>query len=1857
MASSSAYEDVRAAIAEKGSDARVEVNQRALIDKILARYASTGAVYRELLQNSNDAEATIAEIIITTSSSAPNSSSNGGESNGSGKYLKEEVTQVIYRNNGHPFRAQDWARLRKIAEGNPDESKVGAFGVGAYTMFSICEEPLVVSGKRGEEEAMFFFWKGDALWTKTGMAPKGILNMSTSLQNEKDVNNWTSFILPSRDPYPLPDLVEFGQFLTASLTFTQCLSNIRVYVNQTLQMNIQKTILESRVIATPKASSWWKNDGAVTYSSSGMFTLGKAEQLTQTSVLMGVSLRKNLSPTSEMETSVVKARYASALVKTKIPQDIEKRMIRVTKKNPPKELTVQIFLDAADSHDQDDSSKPKTDSKVLSAVKKNRQSRAVQITDSFAPTAGSGRIFIGFRTSQTTGLGIHLAAPLMPTVEREAIDFVDPALRVFNMELLEVAGILMRLALEHEMGRLGIMWDEGKEERDKWKAKQEEQQKLNKSLKTTGVEGARNNDQSKPGNQSASDNDSTTIQSSLFSFASFMARGVKNTLVEAIKAVPVFCEDDETTELLNPTDERPLSLEERDAVILMRAYCPRVSTPDSLVGQCLAKGFGRCLSSLSPPVLTMSGVVRGVDARLCHHGMEAFRIPNVVRRVMLENAREYHTVIATCPILSMHDMIETMKSQVLSEQELIRLLKWWPKICRMDQSFGRYGSALKEVIRFESSLIGGQETVAKNITRATADPRSIQVINLDSILYYTSNKLLQELPLPDTAITRVLQNAVGLRNLEDKSFSQWFVPLPFDMWASFISSHPCLTEAKFSDDKLRIQVLAALSKHYDELGSATGKRRFINLLPVKTLFLPIEIDDGMDTPQCRNPSDIYLSSSDLSAFEGLGKFEKVSVELSKEGVSDDFLLALGVRKTISMDFLFLHLDTLQWNSNPKSLICYLMNAELSQEDFHKLRCTKYLPAKDDQVALYSPIELYLPNEELKMFPFVRFLQWPEVESMTTVQRSFLINKLGMRVDPPLSGIMTYLQAESAKTNASRDEASFVLALRYLAQKLGPKGIYEKEYEQYRGVKFLPCIRQNLETGEVVRERQSPSACFYNPSALIMGFSVLDPDLDTVTIATRTKCLKDPPATLLLKRLIQLVHISQNKLSNLEQKKARKDEKDSLTTTILTLFEGVFLYLSSRTSEFDKSSVAVLAKTAFIPCKSREQVVFCLPSQVFFKGDGTDSLAESLFKEVEYNTFLSLAGVKAEPTVHELFDLMIQKPDEVLDTLGEAKYKTLLRRIASDPPFKQVTKEIRECAFLLGYLVMDEEISDDNDGVNIQKAQYVLARADDIYIVDNSFLRRQFSMLVSPMEQQLEDFYHLVGSRISERRPLVLSPFVSSRPLVPNAVKLLSDDYLEIIEVDDHSIHAKYMFDRSSKSIPTTCCAKSTSSRKTLIFITPSFDWFDVGTAIGSLILKRCQLEDAFFLSSILEASLDTLRHRGFPVDRVLRPVVVEPPPPPPPDPKPNTEYGGASHNSSLDQIQGDSPPNKSVQPSTGGFDSILSEMFPNCPLDVVQGMLGENPSKEKAREVANQLASFTPSGGRNTKNSTTMNESKTHPEAAKDSSISSSNGLKHGVKQAITTAPKKKSSASIMGRMLGGLRPGSAGGDAASSVSRRVVHQHSSVSKDNQKVSSSPVSDATSQQSLEAMLQESIQSSRSVQSAGVSAPETLLKTLPDGLECGSEGCEVIPQQNIHPFRGPLGTHTAKNGIRIFSASNSSSSYLSNNFDSVDQFSIVLQNLTVVYKVPLATVAIYYDPSGNTIAFNSNKALYFNLRFFVSLHRSHVNSACYAYWYTVFAHELAHNLVTAHNKEHGKFTESIIALYLPKFVDLLTQLAK
>ncbi len=40
---------------------------------------------------------------------------------------KNKITRIQFKNNGFAFRLEDWARLKKIAEGNPDEQKVYFF--------------------------------------------------------------------------------------------------------------------------------------------------------------------------------------------------------------------------------------------------------------------------------------------------------------------------------------------------------------------------------------------------------------------------------------------------------------------------------------------------------------------------------------------------------------------------------------------------------------------------------------------------------------------------------------------------------------------------------------------------------------------------------------------------------------------------------------------------------------------------------------------------------------------------------------------------------------------------------------------------------------------------------------------------------------------------------------------------------------------------------------------------------------------------------------------------------------------------------------------------------------------------------------------------------------------------------------------------------------------------------------------------------------------------------------------------------------------------------------------------------------------------------------------------------------------------------------------------------------------------------------------------------------------------------------------------------------------------------------------------------------------------------------------------
>lgn len=1810
------YDSIRSAILSEGSDSRVEVNQRALIDKILARYASANAVYRELLQNSNDAEATTAQILFTTAPT-PNGTS--------------FVTQVVYRNNGLPFRYQDWSRLRKIAEGNPDVSKVGAFGVGAYTMFSICEEPLVLSGGK----ALAFAWKGDALWVKLA-----------DIESQRD--KWTTFVLLSRDPYSLPDLTEFGGFLCSSLTFTAHLNQIDVFVDDVRRMTIRKKNVHApRIITPPKASSWWRDDGAVTTSPLKVFSLDRTDgSITETIVKVSAEVDGDLS--------TVHARYVSGTAIVRVPADMSRQMERVTKKKPPSQAKIEIFVDAESS-------------------KSSKQTRgpAVAITDAFSPRMGAGRVFIGFKTSQTTGLAVHLAAPLLPTVEREAVDFQNPTLNVYNCELLVVTGILMRLTLEHSMGLVGEHWVKGEPQR---RAFEENERKNAKNINVEKGFKVAKPEESAPEIQRKTE----PAASSIFSFARFMSSGVKK-IADVISSVDFSRDEDDN--LMHPRDVRPLSDEEKDAVLLMRSFSPQQSTPDERVGMLLAKGFEMCLPGLSPPVLTTSGVARGLNSRLPFRGIETFVKTNVVRAIILTNAESYLRNVAGCQNLSLNDLVAELRRYPIEEEDVVRLLKWWTKFVRTDQHAVASGLAVKQAVSFAPKI------KSTGISEKTADV----IVWLKDMHYYPDESTFaNDLPMPGSVLPKSLREVLPARILRDSSLQAWFSPLSIEQWADHIALHSCLTEGRRDEEGIRLRVLSTLSREYSRL-IGDAKSRLEKVLTQKLSnkrCIPCE-----GTPNTEKvtdfPGDLYLSSAELAIFDELGSFKKVSPSLSKAGVSDEFLVALGVRKTISMDFLFSQLDSLKWNRNPMPLISYLRNASLTTEDLQKLRTTQYLPEVNDKTRTYAPCELYLPNPELDAFPFVKVLQWPSPDTLhgRSPDAEFL-KKLGCQIDPPLDLLMKYLVTDIADDHVRQR------CLDFIYERLGPAGPYARSYTRFLNAKFLLATREDIiGPKQVQKELQSPNGCYSNTSCRCMGFAILDTSQSKRyghRYAEVFRCAANPSTDRLVSQLLTLAATAKRTLMD-----AKKSSNTTFNARIFEAFSNIFKYMSSRSMDLDKRATDALSKASFIPCEEDGSITWYRPNQIYFESNNrnTSGVASYLFPATKFSPFLAAVGVKGEPSNEDLFRLLVSSPQTVLQKLGsEAKYRSLLRQVAANPPYSTITAEMRKSAFLLAYRETDKSRNEFGEvDPTSSTVTYILAKAEDICVIDNSHFSRLFNALSAPQESDLERFYISLGSayiskkvdqkffaiggqradsrltesfrsRIRERRPL-LSSHIISRPMVPKATLLLSDEKLEIFEVA--KVKAIYTLSNVVRTEFVTCSAQNVGERKLSIFITQDLDWFHVGNALGSVILVRCNVQDAFFIGSLLEVPLDQLRARGFPVDRVLRtgePIPLK------------SEQSQLQREKFETTANFNSPDTatSSAQTDKDGFVSILRQMFPECQEDHIRHLLGPNPSLESLRSVADQLADGNyPKHSKNHGDySEPNNESNAISESDGPPSPQSTTAkLKSPSDRLTALAPPndekrrlglmKDAAGNVINRAFRGLRGVPPAGNCetvGSNSGLTVGNQKSRVLRLNDASTSGHPDDTATQKGIEKVLRDSVKSARVARENGVYSPEHKVISVPESVERDAASCEVIPAHNLKSFSGPKRTSRTSTGLKVFSSRKNADNdaFLNLNWHIVESFATVLIRLCSIYSLRKETVSIFYESTGTTIAFNRSRALFFNLRYFANLHFKEGRTpapACYAFWFTTIAHELSHNMESAHGKQHGFYTESYVSQYMPKLIEL------
>lgn len=152
-------------------------------------------------------------------------------------------------------------------------------------------------------------------------------------------------------------------------------------------------------------------------------------------------------------------------------------------------------------------------------------------------------------------------------------------------------------------------------------------------------------------------------------------------------------------------------------------------------------------------------------------------------------------------------------------------------------------------------------------------------------------------------------------------------------------------------------------------------------------------------------------------------------------------------------------------------------------------------------------------------------------------------------------------------------------------------------------------------------------------------------------------------------------------------------------------------------------------------------------------------------------------------------------------------------------------------------------------------------------------------------------------------------------------------------------------------------------------------------------------------------------------------------------------------------------------------------------------------------------------------------------------------------------------------------------------------------------------------------------------------------------------CDSQPAQNI------VFAAQAPRGMKVYLHKNITTdhmTFLGQNSEAISRFENILRDIADIYGVSPSAMQIHYDEEGPCIAFNTNGSIFCNLRFFLQLHYNKIRDnvgqrgaegrvEATVWWFVVVAHELAHNLVAAHDANHSYYTESFVQEYFGKMM--------
>ncbi|KAI9486689.1 MAG: hypothetical protein EXX96DRAFT_496731 [Benjaminiella poitrasii] len=1749
-----------------GIEEKVEVNQRHLIDKILARYSAEYVLYRELMQNADDASSSSVQIHFQSSSPDPTKPPN----------LLSKCDKIIFKNNGIAFRPEDWQRLKKIAEGNPDEQKIGAFGVGFYSLFSVCDNPFVFSGS----ECMAFYFKGDQLFAKRAEVPK------------ENTDPWTSFLMDLREPIELPNFDHFCKFLTTSMGFTANLKEITVYFDKQQIFNIVKRFAEPRAMAIDSHKM-------LLTTPQRMFTITGADmrqiQLDSEKYippnlftpLTNFILSKSSSSTDTenknkdglpVEKASIFLRVVTESLNVNVSKDYEKQMERATKKKPPKTTKFQLVYTGKEELDASES--------------KN------QIFKDLIPFPHQGRVFIGFPTHQTTGCCCHMASRFIPTVERESIDFTDRYISIWNKELLAVGGLLARLVYNDEMDQISRLYRE------------------------------------------------------LVGYTSEVDKS-KNEAQESAKII----------------------LEKRAAHAL-HAFTFQHSTPSSVVGKVHEERFfSACKVPLD--VMTSHGIqpitaTRTVPDKtsLVGHAItelldKFIKTVPTITPIVYQECKESLAKLTKLNLLyplGMDDVLKELNLRSLKEDEMVACMKWWIECNRGNTSIP------------ESTRTSIDDLVRTRFLEAAIMDRGNdqELLQLSQTKWWLNPKII---PL-DIAIPEDTMPFSISKNFSNNDLALYFGnmnELGIVHWVQFIvDKKPELeTSSAFAE-----RVLTIISKQYTHI-STKSQGDIITLLKNKKCI----------------PTKLEMKEAHESYFPSVNLFNDLPIYVFNQprNVSESLLTALGVRKHVELQMVFDRLIS-DGSWSHVELIKYLTSVQstLSETEVRRLRGTPIFTkegeeprSKDIEVPTtklgddgkpimekktkkiykrYKASDLFAPTDiciDLKL----SIIYWPNnTRWRPNSDEAKFLERLGLITSPPLATLLS-LAAPDTEMTTDRKRIQ-KRALSYLIEHHQD---YKSAYDVNKiQIKFLPCS-----DGKTFA---TPWDCFTNPDVQILGFQVLHRDL--IPVREKLGIRENPPA----ERLIQAF------LNKQEQDHAKASK----------LFE----YMASRIGDFSSYHWQQLRQAAFIPVNmdknGTKKIELINPAQCYFESEDSTSFHKELFLYVSFgelaNSFLRSCGVKDEPTTVELASMIVKDPQRFWDlSSGGERYLNVLRQIAGQfyliRSNRRLINEMKTKPFLVGIkrTTLSEQQQKKTPESNEEEEnfiQYRLAKADDIFIIDDTTGQQVFSPLSAPMEPLLEDFYTALGSKllstqireaysyvsnmgvtdkskqitevIFERTPIIIYQMMNDDP--QRRKELLHDEkyvrqHLKVTQVKDLKINRTFKYTNEKNIQPTTSCADRANFK---IYISDSndIDYYDIANSLCSLIFARVRFNDAIIVERYLTASLYNLRRKGVPVDRILniRKQLTattntsnsttnfgQAPPPPPQIPKPISPKEMDLYTKQVLEVFSDC--------EEGYIRQLLAQQHENHVQNVIARLLREEYPKASNQSDSKEMIKsiISEEEEKRKREQEALAAQQEHQRKEQKAKTEKSTGLINKLwstwKQQVVPSPSNPPPPTPSPQDKP-LIPSS--DEIKKQVDDNIASTDSKPKLPKSETTISPNFTANIKQNLK----RAIHSCKPYAGHDIYTPPRI-----NEVRESTSYCDATPGNNLTYVGNVM-------GMELYVHRDVQPDDVLNQYGpAMARFTSILGDLAKVFELKLSTIQIFYDIQGPAIAFNLSGSLFMNLRYYLALHESSNNDRkkrkeALIYWFMTICHELAHNFVSEHSSEHEFYMSSFAENYLETLIDYI-----